>query len=237
MEALIEWGLPPHKLVFILSSVVAFAWLPAGLGKWLWGLIVWFVVLNVVFLLPVGFWTPQENPWIFLLLCHGFWLAILADFIFKGKLGPVIQALPYRQILLFEVSRLMAFHFLLAARSGDAPLEFAVEAALGEILTGTCALVLYTLGKNPGVGFRMGLLVWNTYGLSSLVAIYFKLHFSNPFLERARFTREIFQFMTESPEAWMPFFWMPLGIAIHLSIYYKLVQERLKPEQPVSISF
>lgn len=216
----------PYKYVLFAFGLLGFVWLPSNLGKWLWFLVAYFIVINAGFLLQNHDYAPSENLWTYLLLSQGPWLVVLADLVFKGRLARLVQTMPYRQLLLFEATRLMGLHFLMSARDGEVPIEFAAEACLGETLSAVCALILFLAAKKSGGGFRMGLLVWNTYGLASLVSLELKLFHANPFMSPARYSREIFQYMTDYPQAWLTFFWMPLAMAGHLAVYYKMIHER-----------
>jgi len=219
--------MPAFKWALFAGSLLGFIWLPVRLGRWLWFLVLYFLGLNLLFLLPSHGWVPAGNLWVFLLLSHGPWVAVLADLLFQGRLAKVFADMPYRQILLFEAARLMGLHFLLSARDGEVPLEFAAEACLGETITALAALILFFVAKKPGSSFRMALLVWNTYGIASLGALQYKVYQSNPFLSPARYSREIFQYMTDYPQGWLTFFWMPLAFAGHLVIFYKIFRDRV----------
>lgn len=219
--------MPAFKWAIFAFSLIGFAWLPASLGRWLWFLVIYFVGLNGFFLLQEHPYLPSENLAVFLLFSHGPWLAVLADLLVRGRLARLADNMPYRQLLLFEATRLIGLHYIGAGRDGELPLEFAAEACLGETLSAICALILYWAAKNPGSGFRMGLLVWNTYGLASLISLQYKLFYSNPFIAEPRYSREIFQYMTDYPQAWLTFFWMPLTLATHLILFYKMLRERL----------
>jgi hypothetical protein len=219
--------MPLFKWLLFAGGLWGFVWLPAGLSRWLWFLVAYFVGLNGFFLLQDHWATPSENFWVFVILSHGPWVAVLLDLIFRGKLTRVFEQVSFREILLFEATRFTGLHFLFSARDGDAPLAFAAEACLGETLSALCAIILYFVAKKPGSGFRMGLMVWNTYGLASLGTLQFKIFFSNPFIHHASYSREIFQYMTDYPQSWLTFFWMPLAFAGHLIIFYKMLQDKL----------
>jgi hypothetical protein len=224
--------MPAYKWAIFAFSLLGFVWLPVGLQRWLWFLVIYFVGLNGFFLLQDHPFMPSENLAVFLLLSHGPWIAVLADLVMRGKLAKIFEDMPYRQLLLFEATRFMGLHYIGSGRDGDAPLEFAAEACLGECLSALCALILFVAAKNPGAGFRMGLLVWNTYGMAALISLQFKLFYSNPFISSPRYSREIFQYMTDYPQAWLTFFWMPLTFAGHLIIFYKILRERLAAFRP-----
>ncbi len=230
---LLEWfsdidradKLIPDGVVYV-SSVLAFTFLPAHLGRKIWWFVGWFLFLNLSFLLDLWNFLDWRGPFLFIAIGQAPWVLIMLDLVFKGKLSPKIAAIPMRELLLWQVTRLMGLHFALAIYGGYAPEEFSLQVGFSEVITGLGALALY-LGFRPNKGWYRTLLVfWNTYGLTSMLTAEFRTVLANPNIPKAHFSREIFQYMTAYPQNWCYAFWFPIAIGIHCAIYFKMYHSR-----------
>lgn len=213
-------------LVLYGFSILSFAFLPAHFGRKVWLLVAWFLGVNVAFLL--GFWEflDWEGPAFFILTGQLPWILFIADLLFKGKLAPKVAAIPMRELLLWQITRLMGLHFILAIYGGWAPEEFGLQAGFSEIITGLGALGLWIWYKPDRGWYRTLLIFWNTYGLTSVLSAEVKILLSNPHLPFSHYSREIFQYMATYPQNWAYCFWFPVAIGMHAAIFYKMYLSR-----------
>jgi hypothetical protein len=107
---------------------------------------------------------------------------------------------------------------------------FALEAGFSEIITGLGALGLYLLYRPERGWYRTLLIFWNTYGLTSAVVTAWRVLMSNPDIPHARYSREVFQYMTDYPQNWVYCFWLPMSIGMHAAVFYKMYHERSRRE-------
>ena len=222
----IDWvskRLPDYTIYFF--SFLGFAFLPAYFGRKLWWLVLWFLLVNAAF-----FWRGDflnwRSPVVFILLGQLPWLLFTADLLFGGRLSGKVAAVPMRQILLWQISRLMGLHFFLAIYGGYAPIEFALEIGFSEITTALGAILLFVIYSPDRKWFQILLIFWNTYGLTAALSAEYKIFLSNPRIPFAYYSREIFQYATSYPQSWMYCFWFPLAIGMHATIFYKLYLNR-----------
>jgi hypothetical protein len=147
----------------VLFSLLGFLLAPASLGKTLWVLPLWFAAMNLWLLLAPLPLHPGQNPVLALALIHFPWVAFCVRMA-RGKAGDLIAAVPLRALLLWSVFRFAGLQSLLALRTGELPVAFAVETASGEMMTGLGALTLWVLyGQSHRGWFRALLLFWNAY--------------------------------------------------------------------------
>jgi hypothetical protein len=216
-------------LVLYGFSILGFAFLPGRLGRWVWGLLAWFLVVNVLFLMNLWDAFEWHRPWLFAALGQLPWLLVILDLGFRGRLSIIAAAVPMRDFLLWHTTRIMGVHFILAIYGGYAPEEFGLEVGFSEALTGLGALALFFLYRPGRPWFRTLLIFWNTYGLTSAVAAQYRILFSNPELPFARYSREIFHYAGAYPQNWAYCFWFPLAISLHAALFYKMYLNRTKP--------
>jgi hypothetical protein len=230
---LLEWLTeidPTDKLVPDLVvygfSILGFAWLPAHFGRKLWLMVAWFCALNLAFLLGVWDYLDWRGPFFFILCGQLPWILFVADLLFNGRLAPKVAGIPMRELLLWQVSRLMGLHFILAIYGGFAPGEFGLQTGFSEALTGLGALALYAAYRPERGWYRTALLFWNAYGLISVMSAEIKIFLANPRLPYLKYSRDIFQYMISYPQNWVYCFWFPLAIGIHAAVFYKLYHAR-----------
>ena len=214
-------------LVLYLFSIAAFALLPAHFGRKLWILVTWFLVLNFGFLLDFWDFLDWEGPAHFIILGQLPWILFVLDLLFKGRLSTKVAAVPMREFLLWQITRLMGIHFVIAIYGGYAPEEFALQVGFSELVTGLGAVGLY-LAYRPEKGwYRTLLIFWNTYGITSVLSAELKTFLSNTHLPFSRhYSREIYQYMTSYPQNWEYCFWFPIAIGMHAAVFYKMYLAR-----------
>jgi hypothetical protein len=214
-------------LVVYAFSILAFAFMPAHFGRKVWLLVAWFLALNLAFLTGIWDLLDWHGP-NFLVACGQLpWILFVADLVFNGRLAGKVAAIPMRELILWQITRLMGLHFILAIYGGYAPDEFGIQAGFSEIITGLGAVGLY-FAYRPGSGWYDTLvLFWNTYGLTSVLSAEYKIFLSNPRLPLGQYSREIFQYMISYPQNWVYCFWFPVAIGIHAAIFYKMYRDRI----------
>jgi hypothetical protein len=211
--------------VVYFFSLLGFFLAPAALGRGIWLLPLWFAGLNLFLLLtPVPF-HPGQNPMVFLALAHLPWIAFCLDLAGRGKAAAVLEFVPMQALLLWSAFRLMGVHCILALPTGELPPAFAFETAAGEAITALGALVLWAGHRSQSAWYRGLLLFWNAYGLTSALAIFFRMTLANPDLPLLRLSPDIHRHLTSLPQSWGPFFWVPIGICIHVAVFFKLYLE------------
>ncbi len=209
-------------LVLYGSSILAFAFLPAHFGRKVWLLVGWFLALNVAFLLGIWDFLDWRGPAFFIACGQLPWILFVADLLFRGRLAPKVEAIPMRELLLWQITRLMGLHFILAIYGGYAPDEFGLQVGFSEMLTGLGAFVLYLTYRPDKGWYRTLLIFWNAYGLTSVLSAEYRIFLSNPRLPFTRYSREIFQYMISYPQNWVYCFWFPVAIGIHAAVFYKM---------------
>ncbi len=213
-------------LVLYLFSIGAFALMPVHFGRKVWLLVAWFLILNFAFLLDIWGFFNWEGPGLFIVLGQVPWILFVLDLVFKGRISGKILEVPMREILLWQVTRLMGIHFVIAIYGGYAPEEFALQVGFSEVVTALGALALYFTYRPEKGWYRTLLLFWNTYGITSVLSAEAKIFLSNPHLPFSHFSREIFQYMTSYPQNWVYCFWFPIAIGMHAAVYYKMYHSR-----------
>jgi hypothetical protein len=213
-------------LVIYLFSIAAFAAMPAHFGRKVWILVGWFLVLNVAFLMDFVDALDWQGPALFILLGQVPWFLFVLDLIFKGKLSGRVLNVPMREILAWQITRIMGIHFVLAIYGGYAPDEFALQVGFSEMVTGLGALALYIFYRPEKGWYRTLLIFWNTYGMVSVLSAEIKNFLSNPHIPFSHFSREIFQYMASYPQNWVYCFWFPIAIGMHTAVFYKMIKGR-----------
>jgi hypothetical protein len=223
----IDWAdkLVPD-LVLYAFSLLGFALLPAHFGRKVWILVAWFVAVNALFLLARAGYLDWRSPFLFSALGQIPWILFALDLLCNGRLSVRLARIPMREIVLWQITRLMGVHYVMAIVGGYAPRAFALEAGFSEIITGLGALALYLLHRPERGWYRTMLIFWNTYGLTSAVVTAWRVLLSNPDIPFARYSREVFLFMTDYPQNWVYCYWLPLSIGMHAAVFYKMYKER-----------
>jgi hypothetical protein len=120
-------------LVVYAFSILSFAFLPAHFGRKVWLLVGWFLVLNLAFLNGIWDVLDWQGPNFFVACGQLPWILFVADLLFKGRLADKVAAIPMRELILWQTTRLMGLHFILAIYGGYAPISPIVPAAAGTI--------------------------------------------------------------------------------------------------------
>lgn len=224
----IEWTdkLVPDLVIYAFS-LLGFTFLPAHFGRKVWLLVAWFVGVNAFFLVARAGYLDWHSPYLFSALGQVPWILFVLDLLFSGQLARRLSAIPVREIVLWQTIRLMGLHYVVAFFGGYAPRGFALEAGFSELITGLGAIGLYAVYRPERGWYRTLLIFWNTYGLTSAVVTSYRVFLSNPDIPFNRYSREVFQYMTDYPQNWVYCFWLPLAIGMHAAVFYKLYKERL----------
>ena len=223
----IPWGdkLVPD-LVLYAASMLGFALLPAHFGKKVWILLGWFICINVLFLLGLPYMPDWGGPWIFAALGQIPWILYVLSIFLGGRLSAEVASVPMRELILWQIARIMGLHFVLAIYGGYAPQEFALQIGFSEMVTALGALALYVINRPNRGWYRTMLVFWNTYGLTSVIAADYRTLLSNPQIPFASMSREIFQYMASYPQSWLYCFWFPFSIAMHAAVFHKMYFQR-----------
>jgi len=118
---------------------------------------------------------------------------------------------------------------LYAAYAGALPADFAVTTVSADGLTALGAVVLWLLYRPQNKWYRTAVLFWCAYGLVSSLAFDWRWLTANPHFNLASASFDIRDYFTEFPNAWIPFFWVPMSILIHGTIFFKLYTEEIPP--------
>jgi hypothetical protein len=124
-----------------------------------------------------------------------------------------------RCLVLLHVTRLFAgAYFLVLCQRGQLPCGFARSAGWGDIAVATLALPV--LGATRTQFTKTVLLTWNTLGLIDIIFVVFSaLRFGSNDWQSMHALREL-------PLSLLPTFLVPLIIASHVLIYYRVIRAR-----------
>lgn len=126
-----------------------------------------------------------------------------------------LEAIDLRALVLLHVSRLIGIAFLILNRRGQLSYPLAVPSGWGEIIVAVLALGVVVLPMSAPLR-RHACLIWNTFGLVEillLVATAVRLGATQPWQLRA---------WRLLPCSILPTFFVPLVIATHVIIYWRL---------------
>ncbi|PYI63340.1 MAG: hypothetical protein DMF07_10705 [Verrucomicrobia bacterium] len=138
------------------------------------------------------------------------------------KIGPIrawALNVDVRWLVLFHLTRLFAgLYFLMLCHRGELSCAFAFPAAWGDIIVAVLALPLVTAMRTPLA--KTLLVVWNTIGLIDIVFVVFSaLRFGLRDWQSMHALREL-------PLSLLPMFLVPLIIASHVLIFFRVAQAR-----------
>jgi hypothetical protein len=134
---------------------------------------------------------------------------------FRGWLA----GLNLRQLVALHLTRFAGIYFLILYARGELPFAFAVPGGWGDIVIATGALTLVLLVPDLAAR-RAWVLSWNLLGLLDIlyvVATAFRLALANPDSMAA---------MLRLPLSLLPTFLVPLIIAGHVLLFWRLRRER-----------
>jgi len=133
-----------------------------------------------------------------------------------------IFSLGYRQIVALHLTRFVGVYFLVLYRRGELPHDFAVYGGWGDIIVAALALILVLLVTR--LEARTGLVaLWNAVGLVDLlfvVALATRLMLADPDSMNA---------LLRLPLGLLPTFLVPLLLASHVILFWRLWVERPSP--------
>jgi hypothetical protein len=156
------------------------------------------------------------------LVLGGLTVAIIAAALTLNGFRSWVFSLGYRQIAALHLTRFVGVYFLILYRRGELPHDFAVYGGWGDIVVATLALILVLLV--PRLEARTGLVaLWNTLGFLDLlfvVATATRLMLADPGSMSA---------MLRLPLSLLPTFLVPLLLASHVILFWRLWVERPSP--------
>jgi hypothetical protein len=145
-----------------------------------------------------------------LLIAAGVWIASFRQW---------LRALPLRGIVLFHVTRLVGIAFIVLASRHQLPDTFALPAGWGDISVAVAALALGAYGLNTSRG-RMWTWVWNFAGLVDIILAV--LQAARHAIAEPASMAALLRF----PLSLVPTFLVPLIIASHVLIFWRLKLDR-----------
>jgi hypothetical protein len=123
-------------------------------------------------------------------------------------------------LVLLHVTRLFAgVYFLVLCQSGQLPCAFARPAGWGDIVVAILALAVVAAMRTEFA--KALLLTWNTLGLIDIIFVVFSA------LRFGLIDWESMHALRELPLSLLPTFLVPLVIASHVLIFFRLAQERV----------
>ena len=156
------------------------------------------------------------------LILGGLTVAVVAAALTLGGFRSWLFSLGYRQIIALHLTRFVGVYFLVLYGRGELPHAFAVYGGWGDIVVAALALVLVLLV--PRLEARAGLVtLWNTLGFVDLiftVGTATRLMLAEPASMGA---------LLRLPLSLLPTFLVPLLIASHVILFWRLWVERPSP--------
>ncbi len=210
-------------LIYAFSLAGFFA-VPATFGRWRWFFPGWFAALNLFLLFAPASFHPRDNPVTYLALVHLPWILFCLS-LAAGRFREEMIRTPLRSFLPWTAFRFTGAAYMLAGVAGDLPPRFGAEMAAGEVLTALGAVALWAAYRPDDFWYRGLLLFWNAYGLTAALASGVRMALANPELPFLRLPGSIHLYFMGFPQAWLPFFWAPLSIAVHMAVFFKLYLE------------
>jgi hypothetical protein len=134
-----------------------------------------------------------------------------------------VMSRPVRVLISFHVVRFVGIYFLVLYRRGELPFAFAVPGGIGDIAIAFMALLigLFSVNDPPN---RPLVLFWNSLGLLDILFVV---------ITAARLGLKHADSMlplTHLPLSLLPTFFVPLIIASHLIIFYRLGRHGQSPD-------
>jgi hypothetical protein len=136
---------------------------------------------------------------------------------FRGWLA----GLNLRQIVALHLTRFVGIYFLILYARGELPYAFAVPGGWGDIAIATGALALVLLVPDLAA-HRSWVLIWNLLGFIDIVYVVVtaaRLVFANP---------DSMSALLRLPLSLLPTFLVPLIIASHVFLFWRLRRERVQ---------
>ncbi len=136
---------------------------------------------------------------------------------FRGWLA----GLNLRQIVALHLTRFVGIYFLILYARGELPYAFAVPGGWGDIAIATGALALVLLVPDLAA-HRTWVLTWNLLGFIDIVYVVVtaaRLLFANP---------DSMSALLRLPLSLLPTFLVPLIIASHVFLFWRLRRERVQ---------
>lgn len=218
---------------FFGVSVLALWLVPAAFGRNSWLFPGWFAGVSVFLLGAPATLQPAWNVWVWLLLSQGPWIALVPDLMAHGRAARALDAVPLRPLLAWSLLHLLAARHVFSAVSGELPPDFALEIASGETLTALAGGVLWLFCRPEKLWFRLLALFWNAQALTGSLVWSFTLLRAHPGLPVGGVPApDLHAYFGGWPGGLEAFFWLPLAICLHATLFYKLL--RRAPDAPAA---
>jgi hypothetical protein len=149
----------------------------------------------------------------------GLTAAVLGLYLWVAPLRAWFDALDLRTLVLLHVTRFVGIAFLVSYHRGQLPYAFAVPGGIGDIVIATFALPV-ALAPLAAATRRRALTIWNFAGLTDILLVAgtaIRLNLADPSQMRA---------LGQLPLSLLPTFLVPLIIATHLIIFFRLAREQ-----------
>jgi hypothetical protein len=183
----------------------------------------WFIL--VVIMAAAGTLRSARTP-------LGMGLAVFAPVVLMVvalvRVRPLREALdraPLAVLTAVHVVRLLGVSFLLLWGAGRLPAPFAPAAGWGDIAVGLLAIPVAWMAHRCAAGWRSALLAWNLVGLVDLVTAVTLGMLSLPGRLQVFAAEPGAGIMATLPWMLIPAFLVPLLMATHLAIFYRLARE------------
>jgi len=164
-----------------------------------------------------GFFTALEPPAPQMMMLT-LTVLLLANSLALPGFRRWLAELDLRHLIAVHVFRFVGIYFLILHGRGQLPYDFAVKGGWGDILTASGALALVVV---PGLVARRGLvLAWNVFGFIDIAFVVMtasRLALADPSSMRA---------LLRLPLSLLLSFFVPLVIATHVWIFWRLWRER-----------
>lgn len=187
------------------------------------GIAFWLAILAV--LAYMGYFFNPAVTFQRLLLAFALPLSLVFLLLFSRFFTLILRVLPVRWLTYFQACRIVTeLFFWMGLKGGYVPLQMTFEWLNYDIVVGITALMAGYVFFSRGRYRRFEGLLWNTFGIASLVNVLFVSLFSLPGPHRAFATVPDSAFLTLAPFIWLPGFVFPLALAAHIYSLRKLLR-------------
>lgn len=190
-------------------------WPPPGTGPVLTVAGVWLLAASLVG--ASGLFSTLRPPAPQVVLA-GLTIALLLAARLWSPLRQFVATVDLRALVLFHVTRLVGFYFLVLHARGDLPWAFAVPGGWGDNLVAATALLLVLLVRPDRPGGRRAYLAWNALGLLDILGVALtaaRLALADPGSMRV---------LLRLPLSLLPTFVVPIIIATHVLMLARLAR-------------
>jgi hypothetical protein len=150
----------------------------------------------------------------------------------SGSLRSLVSAIPLPWLVAAQIYRIGGGIFLVLWADGRLPWQFALPAGIGDVATGTVAVVVAAMLAQRAEGARRAAYLWCLFGIADLVVAVTMGAMTSP--GRAH----LFAFETPNllissyPLVMVPTFAVPLALMLHGLVLWRLQRETSSADQP-----